>query len=120
MHVLVGKVWSPWRHVCKTYRGIRCQREGHLNKFKRRRKDMWALLYIWWLVTMKSNSGRTKCSTLRFACCRFFVSLRYFVPSSSRLGAGTCVCRFRFVTPLVVSSFPFAHLTAQAWEREKV
>lgn len=75
------------------------------------------------------------------SCCRFFVSLRFFVlsppppiflisrflvslcylvPSSPRPGAGACVCRFRLVTPLVVSSFPFAHLTAQAWEREKV
>ena len=47
MHVLVGKVWFPWRQVCKTYRGIWCQREGHLNKFKRCHEDMWALLYMW-------------------------------------------------------------------------
>ena len=67
MHVLVGKVWFPWTHVCKTYRGIWCQREGHLNKFKRRRKGMWALLYTCeWLVTMKSNRGRKKCSNLPF------------------------------------------------------
>lgn len=64
LYARVSKVWFPWRHVCKSYRGMWCQREGHLDKFNRRRKYMWALLFS---EFFKGNQSlqRRKLTTLR-------------------------------------------------------